>query len=93
VKCTVEIRKAAVDDLLRVPLHITRKLEYWVNAVEIYGIEAVRKIPGYHDERLKGKRWMQRSIRLNRAYRAIYTENKSCEICVILIIEVHKRDY
>ncbi len=40
------------------------------------GLSEVRKIPGYHDEPLKGKRKGQRSIRLNIAYRAIYAINK-----------------
>lgn len=48
------------------------KLADWALAVETYGLEEVRKVPGYHDEPLKGKRAGQRSIRLSRAYRAIY---------------------
>ncbi len=36
------------------------------------GLSEVRKVPGYHDEPLKGQRKGQRSIRLSRSYRAIY---------------------
>lgn len=93
IKCSVDITKDAGDDLEKVPLHIARKLEYWVNAVETYGIETVRRIPGFHDEPLKGDRKGQRSIRLNKAYRAIYVETKSHEVRLILILEVTKHDY
>jgi toxin HigB-1 len=36
------------------------------------GLEEVRKVPGYHDEPLKGALKGQRSIRLSRGYRAYY---------------------
>ena len=49
--------------------------------------------PGYHDEALRGKRKGQRSIRLNRAYRAIYTIDKSGNINFIEILEVNKHEY
>jgi proteic killer suppression protein len=42
--------------------------------VEEQGIEEAREIPGYHDEPLRGEREGQRSVRLSRAYRAIYIE-------------------
>ncbi len=55
------------------------------------GIHEVRKFKRYHDEPLKGNRVGQRSVRLNRAYRAIYVELES-EI-EILVIEVNKHEY
>lgn len=93
MKCSVNVAEDATDDLMKVPIHIASKLEYWVNAVEKYGIEAVRKVRGYRDEPLKGDRKGQRSIRLNRAYRAIYVETKTREVRLISIIEVNKHDY
>jgi proteic killer suppression protein len=54
---------------------------------------AVRKIPGFHDEPLKGDRKGQRSIRLSKAYRAIYVIGNSGNIEIAEIIEVHKHDY
>ena len=36
------------------------------------GLRETRKIKGYHDEPLQGDRKGQRSIRLNKAYRAFY---------------------
>lgn len=57
------------------------------------GIWEVRKLPGYHDEPLKGQRLGQRSIRLNRAYRLIYEEDERGEVLVIGVMEVSKHEY
>jgi len=57
------------------------------------GLAEVRKIAGYHDEPLKGKRKGQRSIRLNIAYRAIYVINEENVLQFVEIIEVNKHDY
>ena len=56
MKCLVEIKKSALDKLEKMPLHIATKLEHWVDAVEKYDIATVRKVPGYHDELLKGNK-------------------------------------
>lgn len=93
MRCSVDITEDAAHDLAKIPVHIASKLEYWINAVEKYGIEVVRKVRGYHDEPLKGDRKGQRSIRLNKAYRAIYIETKTHEVRLILIVEVNKHDY
>ena len=89
----VILSKAAKKDLRKVPFYIADKLETWVDAVERDGLEEIRKIPGYHDEPLKGDRVGQRSIRLNKAYRAIYVESPSKEIMIVSVIEVNKHDY
>lgn len=79
--------------LSRCPDHIQRKFRAWALAVEEDGLYAVRKLPGFHDEPLKGTRRGQRSIRLNRAYRAIYAERKDGEIELVDVIEVNKHEY
>jgi len=68
----VEISKQAEKQLRRIPVHIVLALHAWVRDVETNGLDEVRKVPGYHDEPLKGDRAGQRSIRLNRLWRAIY---------------------
>jgi proteic killer suppression protein len=68
----VEVSKLAAKQLRKFPRHIVDNLMIWVAAVEHDGLEEVRKVPGYHDEPLKGDRAGQRSIRLSRSYRAIY---------------------
>ncbi len=53
----------------------------------------VRKVPGFHDEPLRGKRQGQRSIRLNKAYRAIYVVDSSGNTHIAEILEVNKHEY
>ncbi len=89
----IEITKNAQKDLAKIPGFIKDKLLLWVDAVERLGIYEIRKTPGFHDEPLKGDRNGQRSIRLNRAYRAIYIEDKSKILHLISIIEVNKHEY
>lgn len=89
----VELTRNALKDLIKVPAFIRAKLLLWTDAVEKFGIYEVRKTPGLHDEPLRGDRQGQRSIRLNRAYRAIYTQNQHEEIHIISIIEVNKHEY
>jgi proteic killer suppression protein len=52
-----------------------------------------RRIPGYHDEPLKGARTGQRSVRLSRAYRAIYEIRADDSIEFVSVEEVNKHDY
>ncbi len=89
----VQISPAARKDLRRVPLHVARKLLTWVDAIEREGLEEVQKCRGYHDETLHGKRQGQRSIRLSRAYRAIYTVRFLDRVEFVNIEEVSKHDY
>lgn len=83
----------AKKNLKKLPLFIVLKLQTWIDAVGHSGLSEVRKIPGYHDEPLKGERQGQRSIRLNIAYRAIYTINKKGVISFVEIEEVNKHEY
>ncbi|MEY4615166.1 MAG: hypothetical protein RJB66_126 [Pseudomonadota bacterium] len=91
VLTTVGLTKFAEKQLKKVPLQIREALRYWAESVERLGIREVRKLAGYQDEPLKGNRKGQRSVRLNRAYRAIYVEiNNGIEVTVI---EVNKHEY
>jgi proteic killer suppression protein len=64
----VVLSSRARKDLAGVPRHIRRKMTAWIDSVERTGLESVRKLPGFHDEPLKGQRVGQRSVRLNRAW-------------------------
>jgi proteic killer suppression protein len=56
-----------------------------------HGLEEVRKIRGYHDEPLSGVRAGQRSIRLNKTYRAFYRiEKGAVEFVDVFDINAHK---
>ncbi len=90
---TVHLSKHAKSDLLRVPEYIAQKLKLWIFLVETTGLDSVRKSKGYHDEPLRGSRQGQRSIRLNRAYRAIYVIRSDGSIDFVSIEEVNKHDY
>lgn len=88
----VELSKQVRKRLSHFPKYIIANLLDWVVEVESRGIEEVRKLPGYHDEPLKGV-WMgYRSIRLSRSYRAIYKINDT-ELRIVNVVEVNKHEY
>jgi len=89
----VKLTNRAYKDLKKVPLFIAVKLQAWIDAIGHLGLSEVRKIPGYHDEPLKADRKGQRSIRLNIAYRAIYSINKLGNIDFVEVQEVNKHAY
>lgn len=88
----VIISKNALKNLSSIPDYVQIKFASWIESIRENGIEITRKVPGYHDEPLKGERAGQRSIRLNRSYRAIYIIKEGV-IHFIEVIEVNKHDY
>lgn len=70
--------------LRKLPDFVVAKLLAWAKSVELKGLREIRKIPGYHDEPLKGDRKGQRSIRLSKSYRAIYVERHDRSIWLLL---------
>ena len=89
----VVFKEKVKKELKKHPKHVLAKLAGWIQAVNQYGLREVRKIPGYHDEPLKGDRKGQRSIRLSKAYRAIYIIDDSGNTEIVEVIEVNKHDY
>jgi len=89
----VGLSKRARKQLQMVPRHIVESLAAWVDDVEERGLEEVRKISGYHDEPLHGNRIGQRSIRLSRAYRAIYRVYEDGFIEFVSVEEISKHAY
>jgi proteic killer suppression protein len=93
--------KKAIVKAKRVPKEVTAALLAWVAAVELVGLPEVRKIPGYHDEPLKGDRKGERSVRLNKQWRAIYVESAPSEskdgqqqiIVTVIVTEVTPHAY
>lgn len=69
---TVELSSLVKKQLKKLPIYIVVSFQNWIEDVETRGLEEVRKIPGYHDEPLKGELKGFRSIRLSRGYRAYY---------------------
>lgn len=70
-----------------------RQLLAWVTAVQVDGLPETRRIPGYHDEPLRGRRQGQRSIRLTRKWRAIYETTQAQEVMLVAVQEVTAHDY
>lgn len=86
---SVTLSSNAQKELRRIPRYLIDRLMSWIESIEKYGIMETRKVRGFHDEALKGNRQGQRSIRLNRAYRVIYTIKEN----LIFIEEINKHDY
>ena len=74
VKKKIEVysSKKLEKQIKRLPKQIRRNLKTWIDNVLFEGVTKVRKLRGYNDESLQGKRFGQRSVRLNRGYRLIY---------------------
>lgn len=92
-KASVIWNKNVTKQLLLLPDNILKKFYAWATAIEIIGANEVRRSPGFHDEPLKGKRYGQRSVRLNKAYRAIYISRLDGSLEIIEVIEVNKHEY
>lgn len=88
----VVVSRAADKQLKGLPKHIATKFLAWVDDVEDRGLEEARKVPGRHDEPLKGARAGQRSIRLNDSYRAIYVIRKD-EVEFVSVEEITNHKY
>lgn len=79
--------------LKKIPAHINEKLETWIRLINDKGLFFAQQSPSYRDEALQGKRKNQRSIRLSKSCRAIYTINDRDTIKYIHIEEVNKHAY
>ena len=75
----------------KIPRQLQKAIASWINSIEYQGLYEVRKSIGYHDEPLQGKRFGQRSVKLNRDYRLIYKEDKKEK--TVLLLEVTKHEY
>lgn len=89
----VVLTRRARKDLASAPGHIVNKLDVWIDSVEREGLESVRRLPGFHDEPLRGNRAGQRSIRLNVAWRAIYEVLSDGQIEFVSVEEVTHHVY
>lgn len=89
----VQITKNALKDLKKTPKYLQEKFRAWVVAVNHVGLEETRKRPGWHDEPLLGDRKGQRSIRLNKQWRAIYIIKEDGAIEFVEVTEVMPHEY
>lgn len=84
---------AVRKQLRKVPKDIIKRLQRWSLYIETIGLMETRKIPGLHDEPLKGKWAGYRSIRLGLTWRAIYKSKKDGSINIVMIKEVTPHEY
>ena len=91
----IEISRFAAKQIEKLPYFILKSIQDWQNTIEEDGLAMTRKIPGYHDEPLKGNRLGQRSIKLNRSWRLIYEEHEfeNETWITITVVEVNKHAY
>lgn len=87
------LSSTAKKQLRKLPEHIQDKFDYWRDLLCTIGLLESRKYKGFHDEPLRGKRKGQRSVRLSKAYRAIYIEVDKEKYEIIEVIEVNKHEY
>ena len=87
----IDIR-AVEKDLVKMPKPLVIKFQKWVDDIEKYGLEEVRKVRGWHDHTLKGDRTGQRAIYLNKKWRAVYVIQAG-EVKIVKVIEVHPHEY
>jgi proteic killer suppression protein len=85
--------KKVDKQLSTLPQHVLNKFRAWALAIQRDGLHETRKLPGLHDEPLQGQRKGQRSVRLNKAYRAIYRLTHSGDLEIVDVIEVNKHEY
>ena len=73
-----------------IPERVLKKYELWKDLILKHGPDILKQFPGFHDEGLKGQRKGQRSSRLSRQYRIIYTVNGDEITVYVLEISPHK---
>jgi proteic killer suppression protein len=89
----VLITTRAARSLKKVPKQVSVNFFLWEQEVSKHGLEQVRKIPGYHDEQLRGKlKNYVRSFRLGQGYRGYYSIQGDI-IKFVSVEEVNKHDY
>lgn len=75
------------------PKNIVDKFHFWVQTVSVFGLDATRKIKGFHDEPLRGSLAGTRSIRLSKSYRAYYIIDCEGNVQFILVERIDKHKY
>jgi proteic killer suppression protein len=73
------------------PAAVVKKYEVWKDIVFRHGPKKLREFPGFHDEKLKGKREGQRSSRLSLQYRVIYAVEN--DIVTVFVLEITPHNY
>ena len=86
----IQEHKNVLKVVRKLPPWIVKEYDAWKEIVSRHGPEVLRQFPGYHDEMLKGSRQGQRSSRLSRQYRVIYTVQRDRVAVYVLEVTAHK---
>ena len=89
----VQITRSALKALEKTPQYIQEKFRSWLVAINKAGLEETRKRPGWHDEPLSGNRKGERSIRLNKQWRAICIIKSKGQIEFVEVKEINPHEY
>jgi toxin HigB-1 len=91
IETQVIIPKRVFKSLTNLPSYIRDKFHRWVRYVNKLRVSKAQMYPGFRDEKLRGQRSGQRSVRLNRQYRVIYQiKNKEdCKDVTVLEVNAH----
>jgi len=82
----------AKRSLSRAPRQVAVAYAVWRASVNEHGLAMVQRIPGYHDEPLRGRLKGLRSFRLNLGYRGYYRVVRG-SVEFVSVEEVNKHDY
>jgi proteic killer suppression protein len=86
--------KVAAKQLRKAPPQVRNAFAYWIALIGEHGLLNVRKIPGFHDEPIAvGPHAGERSVRLNRAWRAFYVIRRDGSVELVEVVEVNKHIY
>jgi mRNA-degrading endonuclease RelE of RelBE toxin-antitoxin system len=75
----------------RLPPSVLKKYQAWKEIVRVNGPDKLREFSGYHDEKLQGERFGERSSRLSLHYRVIYAVERS--VVTIRVLEITPHEY
>ncbi len=86
-------KKSAQKELAKAPKEVQVSYEIWARLIEEHGLSILRKIKGYHDEKLKGNMKSYRSSRLNKKWRVFYQVSKDGTIEIVDVVKITPHDY
>lgn len=90
----VVLSKLAAKQLRKAPGQVRNAFDYWVALIAEYGLLQLREIRGFHDEPITiGPHAGQRSVRMNRAWRAFYVIRRDGALELVEVVEINKHVY
>ena len=88
----VETKKAD-RDLNKAPTEVLKSYQLWCSFITDQGIDYIKKVRGYRDEKLVENWKGYRSSRLNKQWCVIYSYNDNGSINIVTVERVTPHDY